>query len=426
MDIVNIEPAMLKGTVAAVPSKSIAHRAIIAAALSGGKCTVRNIAFSKDITATLSCAKALGSVFETDEEKGEVRFLRKKAIKSSKIIMDCCESGSTLRFMMPLALCTGKHITMTGHGRLMQRPQKPYFDLFARRGISYVHGDNNISLFGELKSGLFKLPGNISSQFVSGLLFALPLLGGDSEIEITTPLESKGYVDLTLDVLNAFGIETENRGYRRFIIKGGKSYTPADYTVEGDYSQAAFFLTAGALGCDIKCTNLNPNSLQGDKKIIEVLRRCGADVITYPDGSVRAKRTALMHGIKIDASEIPDLVPILTVLFCFCSGESVITNAGRLRMKESDRLSAITDELNRLGADITEGTDYLKIRGVPALCGNTVSARGDHRIAMSEAIAACRCEGTVSITGAAEAVTKSFPNFFEIYQKLCTGSKTEE
>lgn len=424
MDIVNIEPVMLKGTVDAVPSKSVAHRAIISAALSGGECTVRNIALSKDILATLDCVKALGADFKLDKKNNLIHFLRRKPINRIKnLTMDCCESGSTLRFMMPIALTTGKSITMTGRGRLMQRPQKPYFDLFSHKAISYVHNDDSISLGGQLKSGLFKLPGNISSQFISGLLFALPLLDGDSEIEVTTPMESKGYVDLTIDVLKTFGIEIENRSYRRFIIKGNQRYQPKDYTVEGDYSQAAFFLVAGAVGCEIKCTGLNPNSLQGDKEIIDIIKRCGAAIRTYKDGSIAAVHTTKMHGITIDAAEIPDLVPILTVLCCFCKGESRIINAGRLRMKESDRLSAITDELRRLGADITEGTDYLIINGIHTLHGNTVSARGDHRIAMSEAIAACRCEGEVSITGGAEAVTKSFPNFFEVYSGLQTGPK---
>ena len=177
MDIVNIEPVMLKGTVAAVPSKSVAHRAIISAALSGGECTVRNIALSKDILATLDCVKALGADFKLDKKNNLIHFLRRKPINRIKnLTMDCCESGSTLRFMMPIALTTGKSITMTGRGRLMQRPQKPYFDLFSHKAISYVHNDDSISLGGQLKSGLFKLPGNISSQFISGLLFALPLL----------------------------------------------------------------------------------------------------------------------------------------------------------------------------------------------------------------------------------------------------------
>lgn len=425
MDIVNIDPIMLKGTVEAVPSKSVAHRAIIAAALSGGECTIRNIALSKDIEATLGCVRSLGAVFEIDKKRALVHFKKSRILKTTddSIEMDCCESGSTLRFMMPLALLTGCHITMTGRGRLMQRPQKPYFDMFARKGIRYVQKEDSVQLDGRLESGVFRLPGNVSSQFISGLLFALPLLDGDSVIEVTSPTESKGYVDLTLDVLKSFGIKIKNIDYTRFEVKGNQKYSPVDYTVEGDYSQAAFFLVAGALGCDIKCTGLNPDSLQGDKEIIEILKSCGADVKVYDDGAIQAMRTAKMRAITVDASEIPDLVPILAVLCCFLSGESRIVNAARLRMKESDRLSAITEELKRLGADITEGTDYLKINGISALYGNTVSARGDHRIAMAAAIAACRCEGSVSVTGAVEAVKKSFPNFFEVYDMLCVGPR---
>ena len=424
MDIINIEPVMLKGEVLVPPSKSVAHRAIIAAALSGEECSISNISMSKDIQATLGCMKKLGADFEIDARNSKVIFYgKKKKSLPKKLILDCCESGSTLRFLIPVALTTGKLVEMTGQGRLMQRPQKPYFDLFSRKEIEYIQNDNYIRLNGQLKSGLFRLPGNISSQFISGLLFALPLLEGDSEIEVTTLLESKGYVDLTLAVLRDFGIEIENKNYRRFIVAGGQKYHARDYRIEGDYSQAAFFLTAGALGCDVKCAGLNPDSLQGDKKILDILKEAGAEIITGTDGAVQALRTDYMHGIKIDAREIPDLVPILAVLCAFCKGESNIINAGRLRMKESDRLAAVSGELKQLGAEITERVDSLKIIGRDVLHGNTVSAWNDHRIAMSMAIAACRCEGEVSITGAAEAVKKSYPDFFKVYDSLQKGPR---
>ncbi len=424
MDIVRIEPNMLTGTVKVPPSKSIAHRAILAAALSQGSCRISNIAMSKDIQATLGCVKSLGAEAIVDERKGEVTLSASEHKETEReLLLDCGESGSTLRFMMPLALLTGKKVTLTGRGRLMQRPQKPFFDLFAQKGIACSQQKNSISLQGELKPGLFELPGNVSSQFVTGLLYALPQLLGESEIRLTTPLESKGYVDLTLAVLKDFGIEIQNDNYHRFIVPGGQAYQSRDYTIEGDYSQAAFFLVAGALGCDVKCIGLNRNSLQGDKKILELLQEAGAVVEAIDDVTVQVRRTERMHGIRIDAREIPDLVPILAVLCAFCPGESLIYNAGRLRMKESDRLTATASELEHMGARIQEGEDFLKVVGSEVLYGTTVSSWNDHRIAMAAAIAACRAEGEVLITGAKEAVTKSYPDFFEVYQGLSNGPK---
>lgn len=424
MDMITIEPGMLKGEVTVPPSKSVAHRAIISAALSGESCVIENVAMSKDIEATLNCMRALGNGFRKNTSKMTVTFSNKRKTKlPDEIVLDCCESGSTLRFLMPVALLTGKTIRLMGQGRLMQRPQKPYFDLFDEKGISYKQTEDSIILKGQLKSGEFSLPGDVSSQFITGLLFALPLVEGDSKITITTNTESKGYIDLTLSVLKDFGIEIKNNNYKSFEIKGGQKYKPQNYRIEGDYSQAAFFLVAGALGCDIKCKGLRADSLQGDKKIIEIIKETGAKIINHPDGSIQAVRTDVMKGLVIDASEIPDLVPILAVLCGFCRGESRIINAGRLRIKESDRLAAIKSELSYVGLDITEGVDYLKIKGTNALFGKTVSAWNDHRIAMAMAIAACRCEGDVSITGAKTAVCKSYPDFFEVYKGLQNGPK---
>ncbi len=419
MQYYTIEPKMLCGTVAVPPSKSMAHRALIAAALSGSICKVRNVAFSEDISATLACLKAMGASFRISRVRNEVCFAPPKDRKPPEDFhLPCGESGSTLRFLMPLALVLGNKATLTGKGRLMQRPQKPYMDLFTQKGIRWSSFENEIHLQGELKPGLYRIPGNVSSQFISGLLFALPLLHGDSEIRVTTLMESKGYVDLTLSVLKQFGITVQNENNRRFIIYGNQKYRPVDYTVEGDYSQAAFFLAAGALGCDVSCTGLNPESLQGDRKILEIIRETGAEVIETEDGTVSAKYRPGMHGIDIDAREIPDLVPILAVLCSLCKGRSRILNAGRLRMKESDRLAAISRELNQLGAVVREETDSLVIDGKQVLGGSTVSAWGDHRIAMALAIAACRCEGEVSISGAIEAVKKSYPDFWEVYENL--------
>ncbi len=424
MDSIRIEPTMLCGNVQIPPSKSVSHRAIIAAALTGKPCKIENVMLSKDISATLHCIKKLGFDFVIDEATGTVSFSGEKRGTSKTLKLNCEESGSTLRFLIPLALLNGQQVVFTGKGRLMSRPQKPYMDIFEEKGISCQLDKNTMELEGTLNAGTFSLPGDVSSQFVTGLLFALPLLEGDSEIIITTEMESKGYLDLTLSVLKDFGIRIINEDYQRFIVPGGQMYKATDYFVEGDYSQAAFFLVAGALGCDLRCYGLTSDSLQGDRAILELLKSAGAEIVFHQDGSVQARRTEHMKGITIDAREIPDLVPVLAVFCGFLSGESQIINAGRLRMKESDRLSAIADELSRLGLSVEEGVDYLKIQGAQILNGETVSAWNDHRIAMALAIAACRCEGVVTITGGREAVQKSYPDFFEVYGKLQKGPQT--
>ncbi len=419
MDNVTVIPRMLKGTVKVPPSKSVAHRAIIAAALSGEKCVLKNMVMNDDITATLGGMKQLGSKCTFYKTRNEVKIEPAAKKKSAEeIVVDCLESGSTLRFLMPIFLACGRKVKFIGKGRLMQRPQKPYLDMFDKKGIKYETGDDYIRLDGKLKSGVYEMRGDISSQFITGLLFALPLLDGESEIVITTPAESKSYIDITLKVLADFGIEIENRNYLRYIIKGGQKYKATDYEIEGDYSQAAFFLVAGALGCDVLCTGLSDKSLQGDREIIDIIERAGG-IIEKTDEGIKAKMSASMKGITVDVRNIPDLVPIMAVLFAFCEGESRIVNAGRLRMKESDRLAAITRELRHLGADITEESDALKIVGCQSLeCKNT-SAWGDHRIAMATAIAACRCEGAeMTILGGTSAVKKSYPDFFEVYNSL--------
>ena len=240
----------------------------------------------------------------------------------------------------------------------------------------------------------------------------MPLLAGDSEIVITSPLESKAYVDLTIDILKVFGIEVENYKYKIFRVKGGQKYKPTDYKVEGDYSQAAFFLVAGAIGCNVECLNLNPDSLQGDKAILDIIKETGCKVVKGPNGGIMARRSGDHARDNGGRAGDPRPRAYRAVLLSFCKGESRIVNAGRLRLKESDRLRAISTELRRLGVDITEGSDYLKIRGRDLLEANVCSSWNDHRIAMALAIAACRTEGTVTIVGAREAVKKSYPDFF--------------
>lgn len=415
--MVKLTPACLSGTVQAPPSKSYAHRAIICAFLSGGKCKTENICLSADISATLDCIKQLGAEWKYDNKRKIVSIVSKKE-SLSKPFLDCGESGSTLRFFIPIAMAMNDEVCFTGHGRLMKRPLESYFEIFKKKKIEYTLKKDVLSVKGRLTAGTYEVDGTVSSQFITGLLFALPLLEGDSEIKIKGKLASKAYIDITLDVLKSFGIEIENKDYSSFVIKGNQNYKPQSCFVEGDFSQAAFWLVAGALGCNVSCSGLDENSLQGDSKIIELIEQTGATVKRVGENTFAAQPTAEMKGITVDADEVPDLVPILAVLLCFCKGESRIENAGRLRIKESDRLSAITSELKKMGADITEGKDFLKIRGKQILNGAEVSAQNDHRIAMAIAVAACRCEGEIFIEGAKKAVKKSYPDFFEKYQKL--------
>ncbi len=418
MDTITINPCRLSGKVKVPPSKSFAHRAVISAFLSGGECKINNLSMSEDILATLSCITALGAKFDFDDEKKSAIISRNTDKLPKKVCLDCRESGSTLRFFIPIALCFCENVEFIGAGRLMKRPLKPYFDIFDRLGIAYKKESGRLLITGKLTSGEYYLDGSISSQFLTGLLFALPCLEGDSRIIIEGGLSSKGYINITLEVLKKYGIKIENNDYSTFTIKGNQKYRKRNYNVEGDFSQAAFFLVAGALGCDITCTGLNEDSLQGDKKILDIIEATGARIEKIGASRFKAIATPTMHGITVDADEIPDLVPIMAVLFAYCKGESRIINAGRLRIKESDRLAAICAELKKMGANIEEGEDFLVITGRQVLNGAEVSSHNDHRIAMAGAIAACRCEGPVSIHGASKSVKKSYPDFFEDYNKL--------
>ena len=280
-----------------------------------------------------------------------------------------------------------------------------------------INGENILKdIEGSLKGGEFKVKGNISSQFISGLLFTLPLLKEDSKIIITTELESKGYIDLTLDMIEKFGVTIKNNNYREFLIKGNQSYKPMNYKVEGDYSQAAFYFSAGALGSEINCLDLDLSSYQGDKECIEILEGMGARLIENQEESLSIIHGDL-NGTIIDASQCPDIIPVLTVVAALSKGETRIINGERLRIKECDRLNAICTELNKLGADIKELKDGLIINGVKELIGGEVYSHKDHRIAMSLAIASTRCKEEVIISEP-DCVKKSYPGFWEDFKSL--------
>lgn len=416
-----ITPHLLEGNVHVPPSKSMAHRAIICASLARGKSTITNIEYSQDIQATISAMKALGTmIFEYDdylEIDGTTTFLK------NQCEIDCCESGSTLRFMVPISIVCEANVHFVGEGRLGKRPLNVYYDIFEKQGISYLYKENVLDLYvrGRLHGGEFEIPGDVSSQFMSGLLFALPLMDEDSVIKITSPLESKGYIDLTLQMLNQYGIQVINHDYQELIIPGQQCYLPHDYRVEADFSQAAFYLVAGALGNDVVLEDLNLDSYQGDKETIDILKRMNCELISKDDGY-----QIVSHGLTattIDGSQCPDIIPVIALACALSQGTSRIEHIGRLRIKECDRLRATVEVINQLGGQAQEFDDYMIIEGVETLKGGNVSSYNDHRMAMMEAIASTICQNKV-IIDQKDCVKKSYPSFWEHFQML--GGITDE
>ncbi len=404
-----IKPTRLKGDVVIPPSKSLAHRAIICASLAQGRSVVSNVSMSDDIIATVECMRNLGANIISHGDKLEVVGIDKRLDR--ELTFDCNESGSTLRFMLPIALSLNAGVNkFVGRGKLGERPMDIYKDICTSQDIMYEDRSLqnpkrylDLVVKGDLKSGKFIVDGGVSSQFITGLMFALPTLEGDSEIVINGKLQSVGYIDLTLTALNQFGIEILNEGYQRFYIKGGQKYAPCDYYIEGDYSQAAFFEVANYLGNSVRQIGLNKDSLQGDKVIVdfvEKLRASGAD-----------------ERLVFDGEDCPDIIPIFALACCLREGHTDIINLARLRIKECDRLKATAAELANLGADIVEKDTSLSINGVEKLRGAEVDSHDDHRMAMMLAIASTRAIGEVKITGA-HSVSKSYPNFFDDFIRL--------
>lgn len=414
MRCVKITPKTLNGEITIPPSKSICHRAIIAAGLSNGTSCIENVNLSKDIIATIEAMKGLGADIKVNNN---VLFIKGcSRLDPNADSIHCFESGSTLRFIIPIAILTGKKITFTGEGRLNERPINPYIEIFNEKNINYSKKDGlPLTVWGSLPSGEYRLRGDVSSQFITGLMFALPLLDGDSSIKLTSKLESRAYIDLSIEVLEKFNIHILNNRYNEFLINGNQKYIETDYKVEGDFSQAAFFIAAGILGGDVRCLGLNEDSSQGDKKIIDIVKEMGGE-ISFNDGVLSA-RESTTYGTAIDASECPDLVPILAVLASLSKGETKIINAKRLRLKESDRLKAMATELTKLGADINEMEDGLLINGKSYLNGGHVDSWRDHRIAMALSIASIRCKNPVIINGS-DSVEKSYPDFFKDFLSL--------
>lgn len=416
-----ISKGLLKGTINVPSSKSLCHRAIIAACLANGKSVIRNVTYSNDILATIDGMKALGATINRYDEYLEIIGSNVKRINK---VIDADESGSTLRFLIPIATTINEDITFVGKNNLPNRPLDVYFDIFNEQGIKYEYQDKYLPLTisGALHPGVYNVRGDVSSQFITGLLYALPLLNGESVINITTPLESKGYIDLTLDVLNKFGIivEKAKNGYK---IPGNQEYKPFDYIVEGDFSQAAFYLVADMLGSEVSLKQMKLNSLQGDKKILNDIMDFGG-LIYYDNELLSCKRRENKRA-RINFSQSPDLGPILSVLAALSRGKSKFVDVKRLRIKECDRVSAMEEELTKLGANVESSYNKMKFVGVDALHGAVVDAHKDHRIAMALAIAGTVCDGDVTILNA-ECVSKSYPNFFEDFASLGGRVRYEE
>lgn len=425
-----IQPTKLSGTVLVPPSKSMAHRAIIAAALADGESVVYNIQLSDDIKATLSAIEALGATVQTKED-GDRLVVTIQGIDRSKAVakreIDAIESGSTLRFMIPISTLVKGETVFRGRGKLGIRPLDTYSEIYMDQGLTFdlvSQTPLELQTSGELTSGTYQMVGNVSSQFITGMLYTLPLLEGDSKIEITTPLESIGYIDLTLDVLRQFGIEIDyDANENIFHIPGNQQYLAREYTVEGDYSQAAFFLAAGALGNDVTLTGLLSDSDQGDREMVDILERMGC-VISDENGEIRVDGSNLHGDLTIDGSQIPDIIPILSTVCALAPGKTIIENLERLKIKESDRLEATRKELATIGADIEVVGDSLHIQGVKELKGDaTTWSHKDHRIAMMLGIASTVCLEPIVVTDG-ECVNKSYPTFWQDFTKL--GGRIDE
>ena len=374
------------------PSKSAAHRALACSFLAGGG-SVKPIIDSKDMRAMQQAITALRNGDDT---------------------VDCIESGNTLRFMLPVAAALGKNVTFIGSGRLPERPIGDYLRLFPEHGVKCVsNGKLPVTIEGKLTGGRYEIAGNISSQYITGLLLALPILEEDSEIVLTTKLESKPYVDLTIKVLSDFGVAIGETEYGYFV-KGNQKYIQRDYIVESDWSQAAFFLAAGAIGGDVTLKGLRADSAQGDKEIVDIIRRFGADIEMNESG-IRCRKSAL-HGIEVDVTDIPDTVPAIAVTAAFAEGKTIITGAERLRYKESDRIESVVTNLKKMGVQVEETRDGMIITG-SAVNGAQLDGYNDHRIVMAFSIAALFAGGETEITQA-DSVNKTYPAFFEDYNRL--------
>ena len=406
-------PGPRRGSVTVPASKSQAHRLLICAALGVRETLIRCDGISGDIAATVRCLNALGAEIR-ETEAG--LLVRPRGQGSAEAILPCGESGSTLRFLIPVLGALGQKGTFRMEGKLPARPLGPLAEVCRAGGMELRQEGTLLRCGGQLRPGDYVIPGNVSSQYISGLLMALPLLPGESRLHVTGKVESADYIAMTEEALHMSGVRWEKTGWEYRIPGGQRPALPPEATVERDWSSAAFFLVLGALSpAGITLPGLNGASRQGDKRILQILREFGAEVREEPSGVTVCRRS--LRGVTVDAAQIPDLVPVLSVAAAAAEGETRILGAGRLRLKESDRLVTTAAMLRALGAEVREREDGLVIRGKPKLRGGTADAAGDHRIAMSAAVAAAASEESVTILGA-ECAAKSYPRFWKDLDSL--------
>lgn len=412
-------PAHLSGTMAAPASKSEAHRRLICAGLTAEQTVLEGFQTSADTEATIRCLRALGVDIS---EASSGLHLQGGTLRRDKLpLMDCGESGSTLRFFVPIALSLTGGATFRMHGLLGKRPMEVYRDLFVPRGVMWRMGVGadcaaELTVCGQMEPGAYVLPGNVSSQFVSGLLFALPLLPGDSTLKVKPPVESAGYIRMTLEALEHSGIKVQKIGDYCWNIPGGQQYHAQSGCLSGDYSQAAVMLCGAALGHEISVTGLAPRTTQGDRAVLNHLASMGAK-ISETEAGIRVHGGNL-HGAVLDMHDCPDIAPVLALTCQFAKGESRLKGCARLKLKECDRLAATVNMLNQLGGNVRVLGDDMVIQGVESLKGGTaVDGCNDHRMVMLAALAATMCQEPVEVT-CVEALNKSWPEFLQVYSSL--------
>lgn len=393
---VSINPGLCSGEACAPPSKSYAHRMLICAALAEGESTICGLARSEDMLATLDCISALGAEFALDGDTVTIKGGKNRTTEGA--VFPCRESGSTLRFMLPIAAACGRSARFTGTSRLMERGVGIYEEIFAEKGVSIKKGSESIELSGSLSPGEYTFRGDVSSQFVTGLLFALPLLEGGSVIRVLPPVESRAYIDVTVAVLRSFGIEITESPENTFSIAGGQKYLCRSMSVEGDWSNAAALFALNSLGGSVSVTGLNMDSIQGDRVCLELLER-----LKSPNA-------------VIDISNCPDLGPVLFAAAAASGVGAVFTGTRRLRIKESDRASVMAQELEKFGvkAKVLENSVVIE-PGRLQSPRETLSGHNDHRIVMAMGLLASAVGGVID---GAEAVRKSYPDFFEVLRRL--------
>lgn len=416
-----ITPGALSGTFRAPASKSHAHRLLICAALGKSPVTVFCDTLSDDILATIDCLRAMGAEIAPEGGAIHVTPVFARSMPSELCKLSCRESGSTLRFLLPIMGALGLRGVFQMEGRLPDRPLHPFDEVLTAHGMQLERRGTELHVCGQLHPGHFSLPGNVSSQYLSGLLFALPLLHESSTLEITGSLQSANYLTMTEQAIQASGIRFSKEG-SVYLIPGKQPYDlPSGLRAEGDWSGAAFFLCAGALSeRGILAEGLDCESAQADRAVLALLRRFGASVQARPDGIF--VRKAPLRGVRIDAGAIPDLIPAIAAVAAYAEGTTEIFNAARLRLKESDRLHTVAQTIRSLGGTVQELEDSLIITGIPQISGGNADSFGDHRIAMLAAILAAGCQTSVTVCGA-ECTSKSYPNFWQTLESLKGASR---